>query len=79
VRAWWGFRFLPVKWCQDVARGEGAVTLARARKAGRVQPLSRQDEYICCTEEAPETLETIMPLGLEQRMDCDVDILYDMD
>jgi hypothetical protein len=33
----------------------------------------------CCTEEEIEAPGTIMSSGLEQRLDCDVDILYDMD
>jgi hypothetical protein len=46
---------------------------------GTVSPRSRQDEHNCCTEEEIEKAETIMSLGLAQRLDCDIDIWYDMD
>jgi hypothetical protein len=71
-----GVQVLLVKWSQAVARGEGrCCNISQGTEGGTVQPRSRQDEHSWCTEEDTETLETTMPLGLEQRLNCDIDIL----
>jgi hypothetical protein len=72
-----GFRFLSssgLRLSQGGRYGNCNISRAPKWRGQSRSPLSRQDEHSCCTEEEIETPETRMSLGLEQRLDCDVDI-----